>query len=81
MKEKIVAIITKVKEDQSLGEIITDNTDLVNDIGFDSLQMINFLLTLEDELDLELDFDKLDYEHLKVFKNLVEYVNECKKAI
>ncbi len=80
MKEQIVSVIANVKADPSLVLVINDESDLVNDIGFDSLQMINFLLQLEDELDLVLDFDKLDFEHLKVFKNLLEFVEDCKKS-
>ncbi len=76
MKTKIIQIISEIKNDDSLLSKINDKTDLINDIGLDSLQMINFLLKLEDEFNFELEFDSLDYEHLRVFENLVEFINK-----
>jgi len=73
MKEKIKTIISQVKENIDINSI-SDNADLMNDIGLDSLQMINFLLQLEDNFDVELDFDSLDYSHMRSLPKLVRFM-------
>lgn len=73
MKEKIKNILAQVKESIDISDI-SDNADLMNDIGLDSLQMINFLLQLEDEFDIELDFDSLDYQHMRSLPKLTEFM-------
>lgn len=68
MKEKIKEILCDIKSEDSLTkENITEDADIINDIGLDSLQLINFLLRVEDEFGIQVDFDNLD---LKCFESL-----------
>lgn len=57
-------------------ESLTDDLSLIHDIGLDSLQMINFFLKLEDEFDLEIDFDDIDYDKMSSLKELIRYLME-----
>lgn len=76
VKEKLIEILADVKENESLKNEINDATDLINDLGLDSLQMINFLLRLEDEFDIEFDFDNLDYSQMLSFGKLNKYIEK-----
>ncbi|MFS0840560.1 phosphopantetheine-binding protein [Paenibacillus sp. 1P03SA] len=50
MYDKIVDILCAIKEDQpELRHSLSPETDLNNDIGLDSLQMIQFMLKVEDQ--------------------------------
>lgn len=75
MKETIKNILAELKEDPSLLNI-SDDADLINEVGLDSLQMINFLLQLEDTFDIELDFDSLDYSDLKKLSQVEAFIRK-----
>jgi acyl carrier protein len=48
--------------------VIDADTDLVADAMVDSIQMISFLLRVEDELDVEVDFDSLGLGHVRTLR-------------
>jgi acyl carrier protein len=39
--------------------VITDKTDIVNDLGLDSLAVMNFVMALEDEYDISMPLDRM----------------------
>ncbi|ONI77379.1 acyl carrier protein [Actinosynnema sp. ALI-1.44] len=55
------------------GQIASD-ADLVDEYGLDSLQMISFLLGIEDAFDLDLDYETLELDHLRSVSQFTEYV-------
>lgn len=81
MSEKIVKIICEVKEDESLEEKILNSTDLLNDLGIDSLQLINIILRIEDEFDIQIDFEEFDMDCLRSIDTFGEYIELQKGAI
>lgn len=74
MKEKLINIICEVKEDNSLVDKISNSTDLLNEVNIDSLQLINIILKIEDEFDIQIDFDDFDMNSLKSIDYLCEYI-------
>jgi acyl carrier protein len=74
MKEKIQKILSEVK-DTPVTLMISDDTDIINDIGLDSLQMVAFMLKLEEELDIEIDFDNLDFSDLTSVSSLCNFLS------
>jgi acyl carrier protein len=60
---------------------IDHNADLVNEYGIDSLQMISLLLGIEDEFDLELDYNSLQLEDLQSVRRLASYVRELRVEV
>ena len=73
----LVAVVTK---NPALAEKVNASTDLINEVGLDSLQMIDFLLGLEDEFGVEVDFDSLDIQHLSSVEALCRFVRELRSA-
>jgi acyl carrier protein len=53
---------------------MTAGADLVTDLGMDSLQMISFLLAVEDEFGLELDYDNLELGDLRSVRQFATYL-------
>ncbi|MGW1408842.1 acyl carrier protein [Streptomyces sp. NPDC002403] len=43
---------------------ISPDVNMVTVLGLDSLEAIEFLLQIEDEFDIELDFENLNLQHL-----------------
>lgn len=58
---------------------IGSETDLVNDLGFDSVQVMRFLTEVETEFGFEFDDDYLSLEILGRYKKLKDAVDEKMK--
>ena len=53
---------------------ITEETDIANDLGADSLDVVDMLMSLEDEFDVEVPDEEV--ENLTKVGNLVAYIEE-----
>lgn len=68
--EKVKAILAEqfdVEEDK-----ITEVTDLQDDLGADSLDVVDLLMSIEDEFEIEVPDDEI--ENLKTVGALVNYI-------
>ena len=75
-------VIDKVKElvAEQLGiskDKITENSNLNEDLGADSLDVIEMLMTLEDEYGITIPDDKIS--QIKTINQIVELIEECQK--
>lgn len=74
MQEKIIQLLCEVKENQNLAKSVTGETKIIDEIGLDSLEMINFILRLQEEFDIEIDFESLDISVLETVNTLENYI-------
>jgi acyl carrier protein len=58
-------VLASVKGLDAPAASIADDADIVADIGLDSIQMLQFMLELEARLGIRIDFDRLDFDHLR----------------
>ncbi|MGW4911711.1 acyl carrier protein [Streptomyces sp. NPDC004270] len=54
---------------------VKPETSIISDLGLDSLQMIEFLLTVEDSLQVELDFESMDMDCLESVDAFCRFVS------
>lgn len=80
MQETIEKILSEVKDTPVGGIALSDDTDIINDIGLDSLQMVTFMLKLEEELGIQIDFDNLDFSTLMSVGSLCDFLSKQKMA-
>jgi acyl carrier protein len=80
MIESIAALAARIKNDPAVAAKITENTDLINEIGLDSLQMIDFLLALEEEFQVVVDFEALDMAHLTRVGALCSFIEGLRRT-
>ena len=80
MKETIREILRAVKGDSEAVKNLSDGTDIINEVGLDSLQMVTFMLKLEEALDIEIDFDDLDFSTLTSVGSLCDFLSNQKVA-
>lgn len=73
-KDKVKEIIGNVLENKDIIDNIGDHTNLIEELGFDSLQTINFILMLEDEFDIEIDFEEIEFDMFLDFEKLIQYL-------
>lgn len=62
-------IIAGTKLNNNITEI-DDNANLIYDLGYDSLSLVNLIVEIEEEFGVE-----VDHENIFVFKKLVDYIN------
>lgn len=70
--EKVTAILAEqldVEEDT-----ITMDTSLVDDLGADSLDVVDLVMTLEDEFDMEIPDE--DVENVRTVGDIVKYLED-----
>ncbi len=79
VKAKIKELLAEVTGDTALSGNLTDSSDLINEIGLDSIQMINFILMVEDEFGIEIDFENFDYTNFERFDSFCQFVSETVK--
>ena len=53
-------------------EQVTDDANFIDDLGADSLDLVELVMALEDEVDVEIPDE--DAEKLKTVKTVLEYV-------
>ena len=76
MAGKLKELLAEVVGDDTLSGKIHDGSDIINEIGLDSIQMINFILMIEDEFGIEIDFENFDYANFERFDSLCRFVGD-----
>lgn len=55
-------------------ESITPQTDIADDLGADSLDVVEMLMSIEDEFEIEIPDEEI--ENLKTVGNVVDYIQD-----
>jgi acyl carrier protein len=71
---EIKTVLARVLANGTAADDIGTAADLVEEYGLDSLQMISFLLAIEDALNVEVDYENLELEHLRSVSQFAAYV-------
>lgn len=53
---------------------ITGDTNLIYDLGFDSILLIELFTEIEERYSVEFDFEDVDFEKIVVYENFVHYI-------
>lgn len=59
---------------------ISDDSDLVNDFGYDSVQIMRFLAEVEKEFEMEFKDDDLSLDVLGRYKGLKGYIEQIDRT-
>jgi acyl carrier protein len=73
--ETLKQILGRVKADPTLDRRLTDTADLVDDVGLDSLEMLQFMLEVEASLAISIDFDQLEFSYLRSIDALARFLD------
>lgn len=79
IKEKYIMVLEKIKkilsEQFSVQEsTITPETDIAEDLGADSLDVVDILMSIEDEFEIEVQDEDID--RIRTVGELVNYIKE-----
>ncbi|WP_138750951.1 phosphopantetheine-binding protein [Paenibacillus sinopodophylli] len=78
MTNKMIEMISEIKNDSSLLDTLNGQSNIIEESGMDSLQLINFILKVEDEFEVEIDFDDFDLSHLSSIDTFLHFINQRK---
>lgn len=74
MHDTVAALIGRAKGDPELAQRIRPADSIVDDLGLDSLQLVNLILLVEAEFDIEVDFESFEREHLSSVAKFCEFI-------
>ncbi|WP_303789189.1 acyl carrier protein [Ruminococcus flavefaciens] len=77
MEKKLIdEKLRKILKDNTLmalcDENVKESSDLVEDLGLDSLTLVSFISDVEDELDIEFELDELSTDIIGKYGSLLE---------
>lgn len=78
MVQEIKMILEKVKGVPGLSQQLSDSMNIIEDVGLDSLQMTEFLLEVEKQLSLEINFDSLEFCDFRSIERFSQAIAEIK---
>ena len=70
MKESVIEILSHYTE-TDLSEI-KENSELINDLGFSSFDIVNAVVEFEDAFEIEIPDE--DIQNLKTVNDVIEYI-------
>ncbi len=70
IKEMLAEQLDASKDDMTM------DTDIANDLGADSLDVVELLMSIEDDFEVEIPDEQI--EHIKTIGDLVRYIEENK---
>jgi acyl carrier protein len=71
----IKQIVAKLRGEPALADELADTADLVGEIALDSLEMLQFMLEVEERLAIRIDFERLEFAHLRSIRTLAEFLD------
>ncbi len=80
VEDKVREVLVGVLSNGMTPDEVAIDADLVEEYGLDSLQLISFLLGIEDSFDLELDYENLELDHLRSVAQFASYVRQLAPA-
>ncbi len=72
MENTVKALLAEIKEIPELAKNLSNDVDIMNEVGLDSLQTVTFLFKLEEAFGIEIDFENFDYADLSSIKCLCD---------
>ena len=76
MIQQIKDTLEQVTGRPGLAATLSDTTNIIDDVGLTSLEMVDFMLHLEDRLNIEIQFHELDFASLRSIELLSESLSK-----
>lgn len=76
IKEKIASILSEILETEVTVTTIKEGTNLTSDLGLTSLDMMYFILEIENTFGIEIDLEKFDLSTFFEYQKLKKFIEE-----
>lgn len=71
LSEELKTIVMKISKAK---QKVSEDTNMVYDLGFDSVAMIELFTEVEERYGIEFDFDDVDFDDIVIYGNFLNYV-------
>lgn len=78
--DSIKRILVQVKALPGSPADLADDTDLVEGVGLDSIELLTFMLEIEAQLGIRIDFDRMEFSTLNSLVTLAGFLDGMPKA-
>lgn len=78
--DSIKRILVQVKALPETPADLADDTDLVEGVGLDSIELLTFMLEVEAQLGIRIDFDRMEFSTLSSLATLADFLDGMPKA-
>lgn len=78
--ETVKRILVQVKSLPEPWTALADDTDIVEGVGLDSIELLNFMLEIEAQLGIRIDFDRMEFSNLSSIATLSAFLDTMPKA-
>ena len=75
-KNQLIDLIGKYSKVEVNNEFLSDNLSLDNDLGIDSIMLLQLIVDIEDEFSISISDDELDTEIIGTFGGLLDLINK-----
>lgn len=75
--EKIAKVLSAILGREVHADSLHDDTDLIDGVGLNSLDFLQFILKLENEFDVEIDIEKLELRYFKKMRDLKSFIADA----
>jgi acyl carrier protein len=79
MIDQIKSILEEVRGVPGLSQNLSDSASLIDDVGLDSLEMLTFMLKIEEQLRVRIDFEQMDFSYLQSIRALSEFLSRMER--
>lgn len=76
IKDRVKRCVSIVCRNDMDDSSISDDITLTDDLGFDSIMMIELIVELEDEFEIEIDEDDITLDEINDISSLIELVQK-----
>lgn len=76
--EELKEIIVEISEVEVKKTSINEDSDLIDDFGFDSMNMISVVLEIENHFGVTIEEEQLDFEILRIVGNIIKIIEDEK---
>lgn len=70
----IKSILGVLKRNPALAQTLSDDANIVEDVGLDSLQMLQFMLDVEERLGVRIDFEVMEFSDLHSITRFTDFL-------
>ena len=79
MIQDIKSILEEVRGVPGLSATLSDSASIVDDVGLDSLEMLTFMLKIEERLRVRIDFEQMDFSYLQSIEALSRFLGRMER--
>jgi len=78
MIDEVKQLLEEVKKTPGLAATLSDSANVIEDVGLDSLEMMDFMLEVEKRFQIELDFEQMEFDVFESITRFSEFVSRMK---